>query len=92
MRSGPTGNPDRKCYGPYCDKVLRRFAGKSEFWKHDPPSFGYRYHPKLTPVDVIQIRKYDGPLTQVKLAAIFEVTDATIRDVRSGKSWKRLAA
>ena len=53
---------------------------------------GWQHRPKLTPVDVIQIRKYDGPLTQARLAQIFGVTDATIRDVRSGKSWKRLAA
>lgn len=52
---------------------------------------GYRWHPKLTPVDVIQIRKYKGPMTQAELASTFGVSDATIRDVRSGKSWRRAA-
>lgn len=41
----PQGNPDLKCYGPYCPnegKKLRKFRGKSQYWKLNGPSFGYR--------------------------------------------------
>lgn len=40
---GPTENPERRCYGPNCSgKLLRRYAGKSRYWKHTGPSFGYK--------------------------------------------------
>ena len=39
---GPRENPDRKCYGPYCDNILRRYPGKSRYWRHIDPSFGYK--------------------------------------------------
>jgi DNA-binding transcriptional regulator YiaG len=50
----------------------------------------WRWRPKLTPADVIAIRKYKGPMTQAKMAEVYGVTDATIRDVKSGKSWKTI--
>lgn len=40
---GPPGNPNRRCYGPYCpnEKPLRKFQGKSRYWKSIGPCFGY---------------------------------------------------
>jgi hypothetical protein len=45
MNEGPPGNPTLKCYGPYCQnegKRLRRYPGKSLYWKRIAPNFGYR--------------------------------------------------
>ena len=40
---GPLGNERRECFGPNCPRpVLRRYNGKSKYWKHLPPSFGYK--------------------------------------------------
>lgn len=50
---------------------------------------GYRTQSrqKLNPEKVREIRAMKGTKTQRELAAQFGVTDATIRDVYSGKSW-----
>lgn len=44
---------------------------------------------KLTPEKVAEIRALKGLKTQREIAAKFGVSDATIRDIYSGKSWKR---
>lgn len=53
---------------------------------------GWRWRPKLTPEQVLQIRALKGTTTQTQreIAGMFGVTDATVRDVWSGKSWKNL--
>ena len=55
-------------------------------------SAGWRWHPKLNPEKVLEIRALRGKKTQREIAAMFGVTDATVRDVQSGRSWKKLTA
>lgn len=43
---------------------------------------------KLTPVDVLQIRRAKGVLTQRKLAEIYDVSDASIRGIQTNRYWR----
>ena len=53
---------------------------------------GWRWRPKLTPEQVLQIRALKGRKKQCEIAEMFGVTDTTVRDVQSGRSWKKLGA
>jgi hypothetical protein len=40
---GPDSNPKRRCFGPNCSGApLRRYYGKSRYWKMVGPVFGYK--------------------------------------------------
>lgn len=60
----------------------RRFHGTKAEGQWKRPS-----RRKLTQADVEEIRRLRGQKTQRAIAARFGVTDATIRDIYSGKSW-----
>lgn len=57
--------------------------------QHGTKSRGaYHLHPKLTPEKVREIRRTKGGTeTQREIAALYGVTDATIRDIYTGRSW-----
>lgn len=43
---------------------------------------------KLTPVQVEEIRALKGQRTQAEIAALFSISEPTIRDIFLGRSWK----
>lgn len=45
---------------------------------------------KLTPVDVLQIRRAKGIVTQRDLARIYDVSDASIRGIQTNRYWRNV--
>lgn len=46
---------------------------------------------KLKAEQVVAIRALAGRATQREIAEMFEITDATVRDILSGKTWRNVA-
>jgi hypothetical protein len=85
------GNGHKGCVNPRHLSWATRGRNQLDRRSHGTKSIGgWKGHPKLTPAHVLHIRTMKGRQTQVSLAAQFGVTDATIRDVQSGKSWRHL--
>lgn len=51
-------------------------------------TFAWAHSSKLTAEQVVAIRALAGRATQREIAEMFDVTDATVRDITSGKTWR----
>lgn len=84
------GNGKGGCVNPRHLKWGTRSRNQLDRRFHGTKSRGHRgASRKLTPENVAEIRALKGLETQRAIAAKFGVSDATIRDIYSGKSWKK---
>lgn len=87
------GNGKEGCYNPRHLTWGTRTRNQLDRKFHGTKAKGYKgsHRQKLTQADVDFIRSQKGLMTQRALAEKFGVTDATIRDIYSGKSWNPAA-
>jgi len=79
---------DRRCVHPKHLRWATREENQSDRIEHDTHNRGSRSpFAKLSEDDVIMIRSLYGTMRQIDIAAKFNVSRTTIRDVASGTRW-----
>lgn len=84
------GNGHRACVHPKHLSWKTPSENQLDRRRHGTLAHSYRWKPKLTPIQVIEIRKLNGIKTHDEIAQMYGVIRSNIGKIMTGKSWAKL--